>query len=284
MADDIALGQLLDTALQAGRAAVEVHRARLGALGHLDWDEKGAADFVSEADHEAEARMMEVIRQRCPGHAFLAEEESTRDGGERLVTAAQDEAYLSRFEESPYLWILDPLDGTTNYLHRYPMYAASAAVSSSGEIVAGAVINGATGEEWSATAGGGAYRNGQRIRVSDVDTLSRALIGTGFPFKALELLPDYLRQFDGVLRSTSGVRRAGAAAMDLVHVASGYLDGFWELVLAPWDVAAGVLIIREAGGVVTDLDGDPDVRGGGAILAGNPAVHRLLFEQLKSLR
>jgi myo-inositol-1(or 4)-monophosphatase len=138
---------------------------------------------------------------------------------------------------------------------------------------AAVVLNSASGEEWSAVRNGGAFRDGDRIAVSEITDMSRTLIGTGFPFKSLHLLPVYSRQLAAALRATSGVRRAGSAALDLCHVATGWFDGFWELDLAPWDVAAGTLIVREAGGVVTRLDGSADVLGHGSLLAGNASVH-----------
>jgi myo-inositol-1(or 4)-monophosphatase len=260
---------LLDVAFAAARDAVAVHRTHLGAVTAEDWSEKGVADFVTFVDHEAEASIVAHIRQAFPAHAVLAEEEATAGGAAAEVAS------------DGYTWIIDPLDGTTNFLHRYPMYAVSIAVACGGELQAAVVINSATGEEWSAALGGGAFRNGERIGVSSIERVPRALIGTGFPFKALHLLPLYLRQFDRILRSSAGIRRAGAAAVDLCHVASGYFDGFWELSLAPWDIAAGALIVREAGGVITRPDGDPRVLGSGAIVAGNPHIHARLLELLE---
>ncbi len=260
--------QLAQIALEAGRLAGDVFHRRTDQVDDLDWDEKGTADYVTLVDREAEERIVAHIRDRCPDHDIMAEE-STDLGDPASVR--------DRFDAAEFLWVIDPLDGTTNFLHRYPTYAASVAVAHRGELVAGAVIHGATGEEWWASSGGGAWRDGRRIRVSSMSRLGRALIGTGFPFKVSDLLPGYLRQLDAVLRATSGVRRAGAAALDLCHVADGRLDGFWELWLAPWDVAAGVVIVREAGGVVTSIDGDPDVRAAGAIVAGNPPIHERLL-------
>jgi len=259
--------ELARIALEAARRATAVHRHHLGRVEVADWAEKGTADFVTAVDREAEARLVEYIVEHYPGHEVMAEE-STELG--------DPESIRSRFDTAEHLWVVDPLDGTTNYLHRYPAYAASVAVAERGEVVAAAVVDGATGTEWWAALGGGAWRDGQPIRVSGIDRLDRALIGTGFPFKVPDLLPEYLEQFDRVLRRTSGIRRAGAAAIDLCHVAEGRLDGFWELWLAPWDIAAGTLVIREAGGIVTSLDGSGDVRAGGAIVAGNRVVHGLL--------
>lgn len=264
--------QLARTALEAGRLAAGIHRRHLGRVDPWEWDEKGTADFVTRVDLEAEAAIVELIRERHPDHRVLAEE-STEPGDPAAVRA--------RFDEPGHLWIIDPLDGTTNFLHGYPAFAASVAVARSGRLVAGAVVDGYHGTEWHAWEGGGAWRDGEPIRVSVNDRLDRALIGTGFPFKVTRLLPDYLRQLDAVLRRAAGVRRAGSAALDLCHLADGRFDGFWELWLAPWDIAAGTVIVREAGGVVTSLDGDPDVRAG-AILAGNPSIHGALGTLLES--
>jgi myo-inositol-1(or 4)-monophosphatase len=255
--------RILATARAAAAAAAEVHRRYLRSFGAEAWGEKGWADFVTHVDREAEAVIVERIRADFPGHAVLAEEASTAPGA-------------SGPEASEWLWVVDPLDGTTNYLHAYPMYAVSIACLHHGEPVAGAVLNTASGEEWYATRGGGAFWNGAPVRVSVIDRLDQALIGTGFPFKVQHFIPEYLVQLGAVLRVTSGVRRAGAAAVDLCHVAAGALDGFWELSLAPWDVAAGVLMIREAGGVVTRVGGSTDVIGPGSLLAGNAAIHAAL--------
>ena len=266
--------QLARVALEAGRKARAVHREHLGTVEPGEWDEKGTSDFVTRVDLEAEAAIVRHIRDRCPGHEILAEE-STELGDPASVRA--------RFDSAEYLWIIDPLDGTTNFLHGYPAYAASVAVARGGRLVAGAVVDGHAGTEWHAWDGGGAFRDGEPITVTTTERLDRALIGTGFPFKVAHLLPEYLTQFDAILRRTSGIRRAGAAALDLCHLADGRFDGFWELWLAPWDIAAGVVIAREAGGLVTALDGDPDVRAAGAIVGGNPAIHAQLVALLGEL-
>jgi myo-inositol-1(or 4)-monophosphatase len=264
---------LATIALESARRAALVQREWLGRVGLSEWGEKGSSDFVSEVDREAEARALEHIRTACPGHDIMAEE-STDLGDAASVR--------ERFDGSEYLWLVDPLDGTTNYLHGYPAFAASVAVAYEGVVVAGAVVDGSRGTEWWAWAGGGAWRDGERIGVSGLDRLDRALIGTGFPFKVLDLLPTYLVQFDRVLRRTAGIRRAGAAALDLCHVADGRFQGFWELWLAPWDIAAGTVIIREAGGIVTTMGGEADVRAGGGIMAGSPSIHPRLMELLSS--
>jgi myo-inositol-1(or 4)-monophosphatase len=266
--------ELLLTALESARAAAAVHARHLGRVRVEEWSQKGVSDFVTHVDREAEAQVLDRVLSRFPGHRILAEEAESDRARTSLVPMAGS-------GQPGFTWIIDPLDGTTNYLHGYPMYAASVAVAEAGVLQAGVVINSATGEEWTASRGGGAFRNGERIRVSGIDRLPRALLGTGFPFKALELLPRYTRQFAMALSGTSGVRRAGSAAIDLCHVATGWFDAFWELSLAPWDVAAGALIVREAGGVVTRLDGTPDVLGHGSILAGNPALHAALGALLR---
>jgi myo-inositol-1(or 4)-monophosphatase len=265
----LSIPDLLAAALTAARDAAAVHRSHLGRVRITDWTEKGLSDFVTYVDREAEACITAHVTGRFPQHRLLAEEaESDRLSGDAADRVPGD--------GDDWLWIIDPLDGTTNYIHGYPMYAVSIAVAHRGELVVAVVLNSSSGEEWTAVRGGGSFRNGERIGVSSIASLPSALIGTGFPFKALHLLPQFTTQLEAALRGTSGVRRAGSAALDLCHVATGWLDGFWELTLAPWDVAAGALIVREAGGVMTRLDGDPDLLGHGSILAGNPSIHAAL--------
>jgi myo-inositol-1(or 4)-monophosphatase len=277
---------VLKVAVAAARDATAVHRAGLGRVGQEEWAEKGLHDFVSRVDREAEARILERIQQSFPDHRFLAEEEATADppqAGPMTGSTDAASARLAAAKQLPgWFWVIDPLDGTTNFLHGYPMYSASVAALHDGRLAVAAVVHGVTGEAWTAVRGGGAFLNGRRIHVSSTERLGNALIGTGFPFRALELLPSYLVQFDQVVRHAAGVRRAGSAALDLCHVASGYFDGFWELSLAPWDVAAGALIVREAGGLVTRVEGndDGDVLGAGSLLAGNPAIHTILAGML----
>jgi myo-inositol-1(or 4)-monophosphatase len=261
--------RLVATAVMAAREAAAVHRQHLGQVRVDDWSEKGIADYVTHVDREAEARITARITAAFPDHRILAEEEES--ARQRATGAA-----MRGPEADDWTWIIDPLDGTTNYLHGYPMYAVSIAVARGRTLEAAVVVNSATGEEWSATRGGGTRLDGRAISVSGIERLDRALIGTGFPFKAPAQIPRYTRQLAAALRASSGVRRAGSAALDLCHVATGWFDGFWELELAPWDVAAGTLIVREAGGVVTRLDGAADVVGHGSILAGNPTVYAAL--------
>ena len=199
---------------------------------------------------------------------LLAAEPAGRIMGEELSPDAPADGLV---------WVVDPLDGTTNFLHDYPAYAVSIAAAVDGELQAAAVLDVTRGRLLHASRGGGAWDGERRISVSSIADPSLSLIGTGFPFKHLERLDEYQAQFASVLRATSGIRRAGAAALDLADVAAGRFEGFWELVLAPWDIAAGMLLVREAGGVVTDLEGnDPGLRHTG-VVAGNPAVHEWLL-------
>ena len=178
------------------------------------------------------------------------------------------------------IWLVDPLDGTTNYLHGYPAYGVSVAGVLQGVPRVGVVVDVTRQLTYTAVQGEGAWRDGRRMQVSLVRDPSLALIGTGFPFRNLALLDAYLEQFTVVMREASGIRRAGSAALDLVDVALGRFDGFWELALAPWDVAAGTLLVREAGGVVTDTEGSEDVIKHGSIVAGNPQIHAWLMASL----
>ena len=263
------LDDLLHAAMMAARAAAEVHRREASRVLSAQWTEKGHADWVSEVDHAAEEEAVGEIRGRFPDHAIAAEE---RDWGEPRPGHAE------------VTWYIDPLDGTTNYLHRYPFHAASVAAVDRVGVAAAVVINSANWETFEATRGGGAKRNGEPISVSQISDPKQALIGTGFPFKQLDLLDTYLAQFKAILPRTSGVRRTGSAAIDLCDVACGRLDGFWELHLAAWDVAAGVLILREAGGIITDLEGAEDVVKHGAFVAGNPEIYRELRNLLDAVR
>ena len=234
---------LLRTARKAAEAAARIHRRDAGRIAVSGATLKARADYVSRTDIDAQAAALAVIGASHADHAVLAEESEE-------PVADQ----LARWDGRP-MWIVDPLDGTANFLHQHPQYCASVAVAVDGRPVAGAVVSGSTGERWWASEGRGAYKNGRAIRVSTDRPLVEALVGTGFPFKALELLPSYLGQFDRVLRSASGIRRAGSAALDLCYLAQGSLDAFWEELLMPWDFAAGVVLVREAGGVLTTPDG-----------------------------
>lgn len=255
---------LLDIALDAAHAGARVIRDATGQREKLVWESKGHSDFVSEVDKASERAIGEVIRRRLPDATLLGEELSPD------VIASKGAVVIA-----------DPLDGTTNFLHGYPEYSVSVAIARDGELCAGVVLNVARSEEFAASRGNGAFLDGKRIHVSNLREPGRALIGTGFPFKSLDRLPEYLDQFSLVMRGTAGVRRAGSAAVDLSNVACGRFDAFWELVLAPWDVAAGILIVREAGGIVTDLAGNPPSLIAGSFVAGNPAMHAWLLQTVR---
>jgi myo-inositol-1(or 4)-monophosphatase len=233
----------LRTAIDAADAAAREHRRHAGRLRADQATEKARADYVSQADLDAQSAALAVIAARHPGHQVLAEE------GEEPV-----EKRIARWDGGP-LWIVDPLDGTANFLHGHPFYCAAVAVAVEGRPVAGAVVSGSSGERWWAAEGEGAFKGGKRIHVSGPGPLRHALLGTGFPFKRPHLLPEYLDQLDRVLRCSAGVRRAGSAALDFCFLAQGALDGFWEAFLMPWDFAAGDVIVREAGGLLTRPDG-----------------------------
>jgi myo-inositol-1(or 4)-monophosphatase len=229
------------------------------------WEAKGHLDFVTAVDRTAEAMIVETLERAEPGATFVGEE-------------ATPDARAG----SGLAWIIDPLDGTTNFLHGFPAWAVSIAAAVDGELVAGAVHHPAAFRHATAWKGGGAWSGATRLRVSSLTEPARALIGTGFPFKYPGLLERYLPQFERVLGATAGVRRAGAAALDLLDVASGRFDAFWELMLAPWDTAAGTVLVREAGGVVTTLEGRALGIEPSGVVAGNPWMQEWLLRLLGS--
>jgi myo-inositol-1(or 4)-monophosphatase len=257
--------QLLAVAVEAAAAAARIIEATASGRTTLEWKQKGEADFVTDADTQAEAAVVSTIRSHCPDATIVGEELSptTAIGTQGLV------------------FIVDPLDGTTNFLHGFPEYAVSIAAMRDGELVAAIVRNCTRPETFTATRGGGAYLNDERISVSSETEPYRALIGTGFPFKLHDLLEKYARQFVQVSRHTAGVRRAGSAALDLSSVACGRFDGFWELDLAPWDIAAGLLIVREAGGIATDFAGNEKQPAYGPVVAGNHDIQPWLLRTIR---
>jgi myo-inositol-1(or 4)-monophosphatase len=254
---------LLATCVTAAARAADVVRAGAERRATLAWESKGRFDFVSDVDRASEAALGEVIMRRHPDATLLAEEGSPDAGA-----------------TDGLVFVADPLDGTTNFLHGLPWYAVSIAALVDGVLAAGAIINVPTGALYTATAGGGARHAGAPIRVSEITEPARALIATGFPFSREEEIARYLPMLPRVMRATSGIRRAGAAALDLADVACGRYDAFWELRLAPWDLAAGILLIREAGGVATTLDGSPCPVAETSCVAGSPAMHAWLLETL----
>jgi len=231
---------LVEAGRAAARAGAEVHRSGRQRVGDLEWTAKGRSDFVTEVDLEAERAIVATLLGRFPDHEIVAEE------GTADTPDEQRDARRIR-------WIIDPLDGTTNWLHGYPEYAASIAAEDADGLRVGVVLNSARDELFEGVRGCGSRLDGQPIRASGLDDLDLALVGTGFPFKKLEVLDDYLATFRRILTSTAGIRRCGAAALDLCDLACGRIDSFFEYWLMPWDVAAGTLIAREAGAHVEPL-------------------------------
>ncbi len=240
---------------------------RAGELATLEVRTKNASDFVSDVDVAAETLIRERLTAAFPAAYIM---------GEELSPGAAPSAGL--------VFAVDPLDGTTNFLHGYPEYAVSICAAVNGELAAAVVHNAATGEIFTARRGAGAFRDGARIAVSATTDPTRALIGTGFPFRAVAVLEEFLHEFRAVARATAGIRRAGAASLDLCDVACGRFDAFWEPLLSPWDFAAGALIVREAGGLVTDVEGGEISFHKSSILAGNPALHRWLGDTVAAAR
>jgi myo-inositol-1(or 4)-monophosphatase len=258
----------LGIALDAGKAAAAVIRDAAPRVRSIEWRTKRPADFVSEVDIAAEGAILDIVRRALPNAGILAEESASSMAPER--------------RDSGVVFVIDPLDGTTNFLHGYPEYAVSIGVLSGGVPTAAVIIDVALGETFTATAGGGAFVNGRPITVSPIDDPRRALVGTGFPFTRVEEVDPYARQLAQVMKGTAGVRRAGAAALDLAAVASGRFEAFWETILSPWDIAAGILLVREAGGIATDLSGAPCPVARTGIVAGNPSLHAWLLDELRT--
>ena len=253
---------LLNIAVRAARRAGELIVRSLNRLESRTVSSKGRNDFVTEADRAAEQEIIGSIRRLYPQHAFLAEE-SGRSGGEHET-----------------LWIIDPLDGTTNFLHGFPVFAVSIACQIRGRLEHAVVYDPMRGELFTASRGAGAHLDNHRMRVSKARALEGALIATGFPYRAnTRYLDAYLAMLKAVTLQVAGVRRPGAAALDLAYVAAGRVDAFWEIGLSPWDTAAGTLLIQEAGGRIGTLGG-AEYRQEGHILAGSPKVYAALVELL----
>ena len=255
---------ILSIAIKAARRAGSViNRATLdGAI--LEVRSKRAHDFVTQVDKDAEEAAMRVIRGAYPEHSILAEE-----SGENLGGAKTD-----------YRWIIDPLDGTTNFIHGFPQFCVSIGVEHRGTLAHAVVYDPGRNELFTASKGRGAFLNDRRLRVTRCQKLDDALVGTGFPFKELSRVDPYLRQLRTIMSSCAGVRRAGSAALDLAYVAAGRLDAFWEMGLSAWDMAAGALLIQEAGGLVGDLAGDQGYMRSGDIAAATPKVFPQLLQAL----
>ncbi|MEJ2313274.1 MAG: inositol monophosphatase family protein [Nitrospirota bacterium] len=255
-------GEFLETAFRAARNAAGVILGNLGSLSRDDIDSKQASDFVTRVDRESEKTIVETIGASFPDHTFLAEE-SIKDADNR------------------YRWIIDPLDGTTNFIHQYPMFSVSIALEAEGEVVLGVVLDPLRDELFHAEKGGGAFLNGKPLSVSSVESPGGSLIATGFPFRNKGMTGLYLEAFKRVFLASGDLRRAGSAALDLCHLAAGRCEGFFELGLSAWDVAAGGLMIKEAGGLITDFSGGDDYLATGNVVAGNPPTHGLLLKIIR---
>ena len=255
---------MLTTAIKAARKAGSIIARASFDLDKLTVRSKRHNDFVSEVDHAAEDAIISILREAYPAHGFLAEE-----SGEKNAKAE-------------YVWVIDPLDGTTNFLHGFPQYCVSIGLLHRGKPQNAVVFDPNRNELFTATKGAGAFVNDRRIRVSRTDKLEDALVSTGFPFKEMAILDDYLRMFATLTRTCSGIRRPGAAALDLAWVAAGRTDAFWEIGLSPWDMTAGALLVREAGGLVGDLDGEERYLESGRIVATNAKLFAAMLKALKA--
>ena len=258
MQDEIA--QILQVGSQAAKAAGAYLFSHFGTIRPDEVDEKGRNDFVTFVDRESEKRIVQIIREAFPHHAVLAEE-----GGNYQ-------------KDGTYQWIIDPLDGTTNYIQHIPFFCVSLGVRKGSEVVAAIIYDPNHDELFTAARGQGAWLNGKPISVSANTRPERAALATGYPWRTKRLLPQYLLTFEEIFLHTASTRRLGSAAMDLCYVAAGRFDAFWEMGLSPWDIAAGSLLVQEAGGVVTDFWNGPHFLETGFIIAGNSTMHRLIQE------
>lgn len=255
------LEELLGIAVSAVRLGAGILNDHFGSIKLTQADVKSASDYVSDVDRRSEEAMRTFLDRELPDSVFLGEEMGQKDSGKT------------------YRWIVDPLDGTTNYLQRFPLFAVSAALERCvpgetwGELIIGAILHPPTGDLWTAVKAEGARKNGHPIKIGQKNDLSLCLLATGFPFRAKHELDVYLRTFEKLFLRCSGIRRPGAAALDLCWTAEGVFDGFWEHRLSPWDVAAGALIIKEAGGLFTSFKGDDTYLSSGNVVGANPLIH-----------
>ncbi|MEO5574124.1 MAG: inositol-1-monophosphatase [Gammaproteobacteria bacterium] len=252
---------MLNIAVRAARSAGNIIARAADRVDSFTVTLKAQNDFVSEVDHQAEREIIKVIRKAYPHHGILAEESGAQNGDD-------------------YLWVIDPLDGTTNFLHGFPQFSVSIALKHKGQLEQAVVYDPLRQELFTATRGAGAQLNERRLRVTKIKGLEGALLGTGFPFKQQQHLETYLATFRALFPMTSGIRRAGSAALDLAYVAAGRLDGFWEIGLSEWDMAAGALIVQEAGGIVGDFSGGDEFLTTGNLVTGNPRVFKAILEAI----
>ncbi len=259
---------MLNIAIRAARKAGDIIARHADQIDQLTITKKSQNDFVSEVDRMAEQAIIQIIHKAYPEHAILAEESGASG------------------DDEEYQWIIDPLDGTTNFLYGFPQFAVSIALRHKGRLTQGVVYDPLRQELFSASRGEGAQLNGRRLRVTKRKDLRGALLGTGIPFRESqmgELFDSYFEMMKALIPGSAGIRRAGSAALDLAYVAAGRLDGFWELDLNIWDIAAGVLLIEEAGGMVSGISGRPDHLHTGHVVAGNPKVFKAMLQTIKPL-
>jgi myo-inositol-1(or 4)-monophosphatase len=257
--------KFLKIAIEAARCGGRIVLRNLGSISEEDISIKEASDFVTRVDRESEQGIIATIRRHFPDHSFLAEE-SEKDP-----------------ETEAYRWIIDPLDGTTNYIHGYPVFSISIALEYRREIRLGVILDPLRDELFSAEKGRGAFLNEEQVWVSRVGNPDDALIATGFPFRKKKMTDRYLELFRNIFQRVSDLRRAGSAALDLAYLACGRCDGFFEIGLSPWDMAAGSILIQEAGGIVTDFGGGPAFLSTGNIVAGNAALHGVLLNEVRKV-
>ena len=250
---------MLNIAVKAARRAGAIINRAAQDIDALTVSTKRHNDFVTEVDQVAEQAVIQILLKAFPDHAILAEESGAHGNSE-------------------YVWIIDPLDGTTNFIHGFPQFCVSIGLKYKDAVTQAVVYDPGRNELFTATRGHGAYINDRRMRVSKRTLLSDSLIGTGFPFRDFKHMSEYIAMLRKVMAQTVGVRRAGAAALDLAYVAAGRLDGFWEMGLSPWDMAAGSLLIQESGGLVSDFDGEGDYLDSGRLVAGAPKVFTQLLQ------
>lgn len=251
---------MLNIAIQAARNAARIIVRFVDRLDMISTNEKNRNNFITQVDKLSEEEIIYTIRKAYPNHTIFSEE-------------MRNQQY-----DNDYTWIVDPIDGTTNFIHGFPQFAISIALKYRETLEIGLIYDPLRQELFTASRGSGAQINNRKIRVSSSRKLIYSLIGTSFPFKKKELFPTYIKTFKDVLLQSSGIRRAGATALDLAYIAAGRLDGFWAMSLQPWDTAAGILLITEAGGLVSDFTGGKEYIKNGNIIAGNPRIHKLLLE------
>jgi len=259
-----ALHPMLNTAIKAARSAgTIINRASLD-LDLLKVNTKSPNDFVTEVDHKAEAAIIETLLGAYPGHGILAEESGRAHGA----------------KDSEFVWIIDPLDGTTNFIHGFPVYSVSIALAFRGQVQQAVVYDPTRNDLFYASKGRGAFLNDRRLRVSKRTRLAECLIGTGFPFRKGDNFKRYLQMMEALMPACAGLRRPGSAALDLCYVAAGYTDGFFETGLSPWDIAAGSLLVTEAGGLIGNFTGESDYLYQREVVAGNPRIYGQLVQIL----